>query len=152
MSPLSKPDKLKSLLILVILIYEVWDLISIDIQTYRCNNNRDIFDLCESNLHGGGGYSWYLPMHHKDSTHMHVLGVYVRDSLLLLMTRLWKISMSHLCFRWALLHSTTYIYFLYLSPSSLSSPFCPVVDTVSNNIDKALIRHPSANIILLWWL
>ena len=52
---------------------------------------------------------------------------------------------SYMCFRLALLHSTTYIFFLYRSPSSSS---CSVVEAVSSNIDKALILHPSANIMV----
>ena len=43
-----------------------------------------------------------------------------------------------------LLHSTTFIFFLYRSPS-LSS--CSVVETVLSNIDKALILQLSANIM-----
>ena len=39
------------------------------------------------------------------------------------------------------MHTATYIFFLYCSPS------CSVVDAASNNIEKALICHPSANII-----
>ena len=38
--------------------------------------------------------------------------------------------------------STTYLYFLYRSPSS---PSCAVFNAISSSIDKALARHPSAN-------
>ena len=48
-------------------------------------------------------------------------------------------------FHLALLHSTTYIFFLYCS---LSSSSCSVVEAVSSNIGKALILQPSANIIV----
>ena len=50
-----------------------------------------------------------------------------------------------MCFRLALLHSTTFIFFLYRSPSS--SP-CSVVEAVSSNIDKTLILQPFANIMV----
>ena len=52
---------------------------------------------------------------------------------------------SLICFRLALLHYTTFIFFFYHSPSSSS---CSVVEAVSSNIDKALILQPSANIII----
>ena len=79
-------------------------------------------------------------MHHKDSTHMHGMS---EITLLLLLTRLWKISMSNLCFRFALLRFPTCIFY-YHSPAW---PSCSVVDALFNNIDKAMIRHHSANII-----
>ena len=50
-----------------------------------------------------------------------------------------------MCFRLALLHSTTYTFFLYRSPSS---PSCSVIEAVSSNIDKALVLQPSANIMV----
>ena len=121
-----------------------------DLQAYMSDNKPDILALCETNLHEGILDSdfliqGYLPIHRKDSTHMHGLGVYVRDSLPIARDQtLEDINEPFMCFRLALLHSTTYIFFLYRSPSS---PSCSVVDAVSSNIDKALIRHPSANII-----
>ena len=53
--------------------------------------------------------------------------------------------MSLMCFRLALLHSTTFIFFLYRLPSSLS---CSVVQAVSSNIDKVLILQPYANVLV----
>ena len=55
-----------------------------------------------------------------------------------------RMKTSLTCFHLALLHSTTFIFFLYHSPSS----FCSVVEAVSSNIDKALILQPSANIMI----
>ena len=52
---------------------------------------------------------------------------------------------SLVCFRLVLLHSTTFIFFLYHLPCSSS---CYVVEGVSSNIDKALILQPSANIMV----
>ena len=49
--------------------------------------------------------------------------------------------MSLMCFRLAILHSTTFIFFLYLVS-------CSVVKAVSSNIDKAPILQPSANIMV----
>ena len=52
--------------------------------------------------------------------------------------------MSHACvFVW--LFYKYLLFFLYRSPSSSS---CSVVEAVSSNIDKALILHPSANIMV----
>ena len=70
---------------------------------------------------------------------MHCLGVYVKSNLLIARETIL------MCFRLALVHSTTFIFFLYRSPSS---PSCSVVEAVSSNIDKALILQPSANIMV----
>ena len=50
-----------------------------------------------------------------------------------------------MCFRLSLLHSTSYLFFLYRSPSNQD---CSVIDTISDNIDKILLDHPSANIFV----
>ena len=50
---------------------------------------------------------------------------------------------SYLCFRLALLHSVSYFFFLYRSPSS---SLCTVFDSVSSNIDEVLLINPSANV------
>ena len=48
---------------------------------------------------------------------------------------------SYLCFRLALLHSLSYFFFLYQSPSlSLYTVF----DSISSNIDEVLTISPSA--------
>ena len=54
--------------------------------------------------------------------------------------------MSLICFRLALLHSTTFIFFIYHSPSSSS---CFVVEAVSSNIDKALILQ---SLLISWYV
>ena len=51
---------------------------------------------------------------------------------------------SYLCFRLALLHSVTYFFFLYQSPSS---SLCMVFDYISSNIDEILSMNPSANVL-----
>ena len=76
---------------------------------------------------------------------MHGLGVYVRSNLPIARElSLEDTNESYMCFRLALLHSTTYIFFLYRSPSAS----CTVIDAVSCNIDKALRIQPSANIMV----
>ena len=52
---------------------------------------------------------------------------------------------SYLCFRLALLHSVSYFFFLYRSPSSA---LCTVFDSISSNIDEVLSINPSANIFV----
>ena len=52
---------------------------------------------------------------------------------------------SYLCFQLALLHSVSYFFFLYQSPS-LS--LCTVFDFLSSNIDGVLLINPSANVFV----
>ena len=52
---------------------------------------------------------------------------------------------SYLCFRLALLHSVSYFFFLYRSPSSA---LCTVFDSISSNIDEVLSISPSANVFV----
>ena len=76
----------------------------------------------------------YLPLIRKDSsTHMHGLEVYVKEGLPF--TRdlsLENSTDSYLCFRLALLHSVSYFFFLYRSPSSFLRT---VFDSISSNLD-----------------
>ena len=74
---------------------------------------------------------------------MHGLALYVKEGL----PFAWDISRensadSYLCFRLALLHSVSYFFFLYRSPSS---SLCTVFDSISSNIDEVLSINPSAN-------
>ena len=89
----------------------------------------------------------YLPLIRKDSgTHMHGLAVYVKEGL----PFTWVLSLensadSYLCFQLALLHSLSYLFFLYRSPSSA---LCTVFDSISSNIDEVLSINPSANVFV----
>ena len=89
----------------------------------------------------------YLPLIRKDSvTHMHGLAVYVKEGLLFARDlSLENSADSYLCFRLALLHSVSYFFFLYRSPS-LS--VCAVFDSISFNIDEVLLINPSANVFV----
>ena len=49
---------------------------------------------------------------------------------------------SYLCFRLALLHSMSYLFFLY------RSSLCMVFDSISSNIDEVLSMNPSANMFV----
>ena len=51
---------------------------------------------------------------------------------------------SYLCFQLALLHSVSYLFFLYGSPLSL----CMVFDSVSSKIDEVLSINPSAKVLV----
>ena len=52
---------------------------------------------------------------------------------------------SYLCFPLALLHSVSYFFFFYRSPSSA---LCMVFDSISSNIDEVLPINPSANVFV----
>ena len=110
------------------------------------NHSPDILALCETKLDDSidsGNFSvrGYLPLIQKDSsTNMHGLAVYVKEGL----PYAWDLSLensadSYLCFRLALLHSVSYFFFLYRSPSSSlytvfdSSPPAPVDVHISSN-------------------
>ena len=89
----------------------------------------------------------FLPLIRKDSsTHMHGLAVYVKEGLPFARDlSLENSADSYLCFRLALLHSVSYFFFLYQSPS-LS--LCTVFDSISSNIGKVLSINPSANMFV----
>ena len=77
---------------------------------------------------------------------MHRLAVYVKEDIPF--TRdvsLENSADSYLCYRLALLHSVSYFFFLYRSPSS---SLCTVFDSISSNIDEVLLINPSANVFV----
>ena len=124
----------------------------IDCKSFLESNSPEIFALCETNLDDSidsGNFSvrGYLPLIQKDSsTHMHGLIVYVNESLHFARDlSLENSADSYLCFRLALLHSVSYFFFLYRSPSS---SLCTVFDSVSSNIDEVLSINPSANVFV----
>ena len=77
---------------------------------------------------------------------MHGLAVYAKEGLPFARDLpLENSADSYLCFRLALLHSVSYFFFLYRSPSS---SLCTVFDSVSSNIDEVLSINPSANVFV----
>ena len=121
------------------------------VESFLADSSPDIFALCETNLKPSISnddlmIAGYLPLSRKDSCiHMHGLGVYVREDLPLARIPTLEIpEESFMCFRLSLLHSTSYLFFLYRSPSSQS---CSVIDSVSRSIDNALLLHPNADIL-----
>ena len=124
----------------------------VDCESFLESNSPDILALCETNLNDSidrGNFSvrGYLSLIRKDSsTHMHGLAVYVKEGLSFARDLSLENSVdSHLCFQLALLHSVSYFFFLYRSPSSL---LCTVFDSISSNIDEVLSINPSANVFV----
>ena len=124
----------------------------VDCESFLESNSPDILALCETNLDdsiGSGNFSvrGYLPLIRKDSgTHMHGLIVYVKEELPFARDlSLENSADSYLCFRLALLHSVSYFFFLYRSPSSA---LCTVFDSISSNIDEVPSINPSANVFV----
>ena len=89
----------------------------------------------------------YLPLIQTDSiTHMHDLAVYVKEILPFVQDLSRENSVdSYLCFQLFLLHSVSYFFFLYRSPSS---SLCTVFYAISSNIDEVLLINPSANVFV----
>ena len=124
----------------------------VDCESFFESNSPDILALCETNLDDSidsGNFSMrgYLPLIWKDSsTHIHGLAVYVKEGLPFARDlSLVNSADSYLCFRLALLHSVSYFFFLYRSPSSA---LCTVFDSVSSNIDEVLSINPSASVFV----
>ena len=146
-----KPDNFESQNSLKLSFTNIRDLRSnfVDCESFLESNSPDILALCETNLDDStdsGNFSvrGYLPLIRKDSsTHMHGLTVYVKEGLPFGQDlSLENSADSYLCFRLALLHSVSYFFFLYRSPSSA---LCMVFDSISSNIDEVLSINPSAN-------
>ena len=124
----------------------------VDCESFLESNSPDILALCDTNLDDStdsGNFSArdYLPLIRKDSsTHTHGLAVYVKKRLRFARDlSLDNSADSYLCFRLALLHSVSYFFFLYRSPSSaLYTDF----DSISSNIDEVLSINPSANVFV----
>ena len=77
---------------------------------------------------------------------MHGLAVYVKEGLPFARDlSLENSAVFYLCFQLALLHSVSYFFFLYRSPSS---SLCTVFDSISSNIDEVLSISPSANVFV----
>ena len=77
---------------------------------------------------------------------MHGLAVHVKEGLPFSRDlSLENSADSYLCFQLALLHSVSYFFFLYRSPSS---SLCMVFDSISSNIDEVLSINPSANVFV----
>ena len=77
---------------------------------------------------------------------MHGLAVYAKEGLPFAQDlSLENSEVSYLCFRLALLHSVSYFFFHYQSPSS---SLCMVFDSTSSNIDEVLSINSSVNVFV----
>ena len=149
LSKVCKPDNFESHNSLKLKFTNVRGLRSnfVDCESFLESNSPDILALSETNLddsNDSGNFSVrvYLPLIRKDSgTHMHGLTVYVEEGLPFAR----DLSLKNSGFRLALLHSVSYFFFLYLSPSST---LCTVFDSISSNIDEVLSINPSANVFV----
>ena len=130
----------------------------VDCESFLESNSPDILALCETNLDdsidsGNFSVTVYLPLIRKDSsTHMHGLAVYVKEGLPFAKDlSLENSADSYLCFRLALLHSVSYFFFLYRSPSSL---LYTVFDSISSNMDLTfLLGSLTVTLtVLLFWI
>ena len=137
---------------------DIWGLCSnfVECESFRESNSPGIVTLYESNLDDSidsGNFSvvifrGYLFLIWKVSiTHMHGLAVYVKEEPPFARDLSLESSAdSYLCFRLALLHSVSYFFSLYWSPSSL---LYTGFDSISSNIEKVLSVKPSANAFAL---
>ena len=124
----------------------------VDCESFFESNCPDNFALCETNLDdstdsGNFSVKGYLPLIRKDSgTHMPGLAIYVKEGLPFARElSLENSADSYLCFRLDLLHSGSYFFFLYRSPSPA---LCTVFDSISSKIDEVLSINPSANVFV----
>ena len=150
LSKACKPDNFEMHNSLKLSFTNIWDLCSnfVDCDSFLESNSPNILALWEINLDDSTDSSnfsvrGYLPLIRKDcSTHMHGLAVYVKEGLPFARNlSLENSADSYLCFWLALLHSVSYFFFLYRSPSSA---LCTVFDSISSNIDEVLSINPSA--------
>ena len=118
-------------------------------KSFCLQNSPDILALCETILDDSvdsGNFSvrgYLLLIQKYSSTHMHGLAAYVKEGVSFARDlSLENSADSYLCFRLALLHSVSYFFFLYRSPSS---SLCTVFDSISSNTDEVLSINPSAN-------
>ena len=125
----------------------------VDCESFLESSSPDILALCETNLDvliDSGNFSvrGCLSLIRKDSsTHILGLAVLCEERTSFCTGLISRKLCRFLCFRLALLHSLSYFFFLYRSPSS---SLCTVFDSMLSNIDDVLSVNPSANVFFLW--
>ena len=151
LSKVCRPDKIESHNSLKVSFTNICGLRSnyVDCESCHESNFLDILDLCQINLVDSGNFyvSGYLSLIRKGfNTHMHGLAVYMKEGLPCARNLFLENSADfYLRFRLASLHSVSYFFFLYRSPSS---SLCTVFDSVSSNIDEVLSISPYANVFV----
>ena len=125
----------------------------VSVESFIAENSPGVLALCETNLDpeissSDFGVEGYLPVIRKDSSrHMHGLAVYIRSSLPLTRACAFESPLhSYMCFRMTQLASTTFLFFVYRSPSSHD---CSILDDISVQMDKALMSCPSAKFLIM---
>ena len=116
----------------------------------------DSLALCEANLDdlidfSNFSVSGYLTLIQKDSvTYMQILAVYVKEGLPFARDLpLENSADSYLCFRLALLHSLSYCFFLFWSPSSSLCTFFDSISSISFYfIEEVFSINPFVNIFV----
>ena len=151
LSKACKPDNFESHNSLKLSLTNIRRLCStfVDCESFLESDSPEILALCEINLDDSidsGSFSvrGYLPLIRKDScTHIYGLAGYVKEELPFARElSLENSAGSYLHFRLASLHSVSYFFFLYRSPSSSLST---VFDSISSSTDEVLSTNPSAN-------
>ena len=149
-----KPDYFELNISLKLSFTNIWGLCLnfVECESFLGWDSPDILVLCETDLNysidtDNFSVTGYLPLIRKDSTnHMHGLAVYVKEALPFARDlSLENSADSYLCFRLALLHSVSYFFFLYRSPSS---SLCTVFYSISSNIHEVLSINSSANVLV----
>ena len=154
LSKACKPDNFELHNSLKLSFTNIWGLRSnfFDCGSFLVSNSPDILALCEANLDdsidsGNFFMRGYLPLIRKDSgAHMHGLAAHVKEGLLFARdVSLENSADSYLCFWLALLHSVSYFFSLYWSPSS---SLCTIFYSISSSIDEVLSINPFANVFV----
>ena len=127
----------------------IWGLHSnfVDCESFFEWNSPNILALCETNLDDSiDSGNFFMRSYLKDSsTHINGLAVYVKERLPFAQDlSLENSADSYLSFWLALLHSVSYFFSVYQSPS-LS--LCTIFDSISSNIGEIISINPSANIL-----
>ena len=149
LSKACKPDNFESHNSLKLSFTNIWGFRSnfVDCESFLESNSLDILALCEANLDSGNfSERGYLLFIQKDcTTHMHGLSVYVKEGLPFAGDlSLVNFADFYSCFQQALLHSISYFFFHYQSPSSLWTVF----GSISSKIDEILSISPFANVLV----
>lgn len=111
-------------------------------ESFHLEHSTDILALCENNLNSSispTDLTGYLFLFRKDcSIHIHGLDLYVREHHRLARER--SLAFPDCPYM--------YLQLSLITTVSSSSHDCYVLDRISGSIDKALSRHPFANIFV----
>ena len=119
------------------------------VEPYLNSKKPDMLALCETNLNPEISEKEFdIPGYCSLSVkqrHMHGLAVYIKEGIPCARDPSFESSdQPFMCFRMALLHSTSFIFFLYRPHQDNLE----CINSISENIDKVLCSYPSANIHL----